>query len=270
MFKKLLTPHRLSNLSLFERGTSRFSSKATISKSSNLNVVIADKWDLLSSVCLERHPVITKPLKDIEVRFEKMIRQIEFEHSLLSDFELRKLAEEKEKSKRIEGEHIVLKNMVQDYEDDCKAELDAFQFAPRENENEDKTVVSLKRKLDKNLLLLVEQKIGDVNYWIPPQSLRQQKETMIQTARRSLEEFCGNNIKVQFYGTAPIGFYKFVYPKNIRTQGKKGAKVFYFLAKYISGDVSSNAKHCWLDREELKGTVHPDVHKSLSQFLIPD
>lgn len=39
---------------------------------------------------------------------------------------------------------------------------------------------SLKRKLDKNLLLLVQQKIGDLHYWIPPQGIRKEGETMRQ------------------------------------------------------------------------------------------
>lgn len=39
---------------------------------------------------------------------------------------------------------------------------------------------TLKRKLDKNLLLLVHQKIGDSHYWIPPQGIRKEGETMRQ------------------------------------------------------------------------------------------
>lgn len=93
---------------------------------------------------------------------------------------------------------------------------------------------------------------------------------MFQSAYRTIQEFCGNDIKVQFYGNAPIGFYKYKYPKNVQDKGCNGAKIFYFLAKYISGDISPNVKHCWLDREELKKTVHPSIHKSLSQFLLPD
>lgn len=39
---------------------------------------------------------------------------------------------------------------------------------------------SLKRKLDKNLLLLVQQKVGNSHYWIPPQGIRKEGETMRQ------------------------------------------------------------------------------------------
>lgn len=45
---------------------------------------------------------------------------------------------------------------------------------------------SLKRKLDKNLLLLVQQKIGDSHYWIPPQGIRKEGETMKQVCLQFL------------------------------------------------------------------------------------
>lgn len=85
-----------------------------------------------------------------------------------------------------------------------------------------------------------------------------------------MQELCGNDTKVKFYGSAPIGFYQYKYPKDVQDTGRDGAKIFYFLARYISGDISSNVKHCWLDREELKKSVHPKIHKSLSQFILPD
>lgn len=93
---------------------------------------------------------------------------------------------------------------------------------------------------------------------------------LFQTANRTVQESCGSNVNVKFYGNAPIGFYKYKYPKDVRAKGREGAKVFYFLAKYISGDISSNAKYCWLDRGELKEYVHSNVYESLSQFLIPE
>ncbi|XP_034194520.1 mitochondrial ribosomal protein L46 [Osmia lignaria lignaria] len=271
MFRKLVTLHTLNSSSLLTTGIP--SASKVISRAfSEQDVIITDnKWDLISAVCLERHPVITKPMKDIEIRYQKVLRQMEFENSLLSNFELQKEKEKKLKEKQVDWEKEVLViQTAEDFEDLWEEELKNFEFAPRENEAEDKVIVSLRRKLDKNLLLLVEQKVGDNNFWIPPQSIRQDRETMIQTAHRSLQELCGDNVKVQFYGNAPIGFYKYKYPKSIRTEGKHGAKVFYFLAKYINGDISSNVKHCWLDREELEKTVHPGVHRSLSQFLIPD
>lgn len=44
----------------------------------------------------------------------------------------------------------------------------------------DEQNTTLKRKLDKNLLLLIQQKVGNRYYWIPPQSIRKEGETMRQ------------------------------------------------------------------------------------------
>ncbi|XP_076755186.1 mitochondrial ribosomal protein L46 [Xylocopa sonorina] len=234
------------------------------------DIPVEEKWDLLSAVCIERHPVITKPMRDIEAKYQKMLERIEFENSVISDFEVQN---EKEKSQK-EGfkiENITSNQTIRDLEDSWEEELAKFTFASRASgAEEDNAVVSLKRKLEKNLVLLVEQKIGNSNLWIPPQSIRKPKETMIQTAYRTVQELCGNNVRVKFYGYAPIGFYQYKYPRNLRDQGKDGAKIFYFLAKYISGSIPSSVNHCWLDRKELKTVVHPDVQKTLSKFLLPD
>ncbi|XP_012344784.1 39S ribosomal protein L46, mitochondrial isoform X1 [Apis florea] len=268
MFKRILTLCTSSASPL----TCISSTSKVISRTlSEQDIDVLEKWDLLSAVCLERHPIITKPMLDIEARYQKMLQYIEFENSMISDFEMQKQKEKNQKIKLSASEKTTSTQTIQDFEDSWEEELTKFKFASRIIENEeDNTIVSLKRKLDKNLVLLVEQKIGTSNFWIPPQSKRKHGESMIQTAHRTLQELCGNNIKVKFYGNAPIGFYQYKYPKNIQEKGQDGAKIFYFLAKYISGDISSNVRHCWLDRKELKKTTHPDVYNSLSKFLLPD
>ncbi|XP_043510201.1 39S ribosomal protein L46, mitochondrial isoform X2 [Frieseomelitta varia] len=261
MFKRILTlrtPSRLTSLTTSISSTSKVISRTLSEQNTDIDIDVVEKWDLLSAVCLERHPVITKSMLDIETRFHDMLQQVELENSMISDFEMQKQNNKNRKT-------------IQDLEDSWKEEFTNFKFAERISKNEeDNAVVSLRRKLDKNLVLLVEQKIGDSNFWIPPQSIRKHRETMIQTAHRTIQELCGNNIKVKFYGNAPIGFYQYKYPKNLQERGQNGAKIFYFLAKYISGDISSDIKHCWLDREELKKNLHPNLHKSLVKFLLPD
>lgn len=269
MLKRIVTLRTSSGVPFLSTGVS-LASKVIRRTLSEESIEVEGKWDLLSAVCLERHPVITKPMEDIEVRFQKMLAQIEFENSLMSDFELKKERAKKQKHDTLDSDHVMTSQMIQDLEDSWQNELQTFKLAPRVSAKEDNADVSLKRKLDKNLVLLVEQNIGNSRFWIPPQSIRKETETMIQTAHRTLQELCGDTVRVQFYGKAPIGFYKYKYPKSMQCAGKDGAKIFYFLAKYISGHVSSDVKHCWLDRNELKQRVHPAVHKRLSKFLLPD
>ncbi|XP_076282461.1 mitochondrial ribosomal protein L46 [Lasioglossum baleicum] len=272
MLKKILKCHTLNNAAMLFRGTPS-AAKVIFRTLSQVNIETDGKWDLFSAVCLERHAIITKPMEDIEARHQQMLDQIEFENSLLSDFEIQMKKEKSQKGKEVSTDENVDKAKTQtleDFKDSSKQELAKFQFAPRVNAEEDNLVISLNRKLDKTLVLLVNEQIGNNNVWIPPQNIRESTETMIETAQRTVQECCGNNIKVKFYGNAPIGFYEYKYPKDVRLKGKDGAKIFYFLAKYISGDVSSKLKHCWLDREELEKAVHPNIHKSLSQFLLPE
>lgn len=51
------------------------------------------KWQILVSVVLERYPVIAPAPTDLEVRYQKMLRTLEDEQSLLSYHELRKQEE---------------------------------------------------------------------------------------------------------------------------------------------------------------------------------
>ncbi|XP_029164303.1 39S ribosomal protein L46, mitochondrial-like isoform X2 [Nylanderia fulva] len=228
------------------------------------------KWDLYSAVCLERHPVIVQPMQDMEQKFYNLLKRIEYENSFKSDHELRVEKEEKLKnsSEDVEKRDILIQT-AQDFEDSSQEELNNFTFAPIITKFDEQNITStLKWKLDKNLLLLIQQKVGNTYYWIPPQGIRKEGETMRQTAERVLQDICGTEIKAKFYGNAPIGFYKYKYPKKFNEQGIYGAKIFYFLAKYIDGNVVSNVKYQWLDDTEFKKVLPLGMQKSISQFML--
>lgn len=232
-------------------------------------VAATKKWDLYSAVCLERHPVIIQSMQEIEMKFHNVLKKIEYENSFKSDHELRKEREKKQKkSDNMDDVDSVIQT-AQDFEDNCQEELKNFKFAPTITKFDEQNVTSsLERKLDKNLLLLTQQKVGDLHYWIPPQGIRKEGETMRQTAERVLQDTCGANIKAKFYGNAPIGFYKYKYPKEFREQGNYGAKIFYFLAKHIDGDITNDIKYQWLDHEELKKVLPDRVRESIFQFML--
>jgi len=65
----------------------RCSSQQATLRSSQASPV--GKWDILAAVCIERPAYIVPALSDIEQRTVDMLRQKEFEESMLNDHELR-------------------------------------------------------------------------------------------------------------------------------------------------------------------------------------
>lgn len=234
-----------------------------------------EKWDLVGAVCVERHPVISRSMNELEAKFKQLLEQLEFENSMKSDHEIRieedKKDEERLKSGAADLDLEVVRQTAQDFEDAALDELKNFQLAPTITEADKKNdVKSLNRKLDRNLVLLVEQKVGENNFWIPPQGVRKDGETLRQTAERVLKETCGDGLNVKFYGNAPCGFYKYKYPKTIRESGVIGAKVFYYQAKYLDGSLESEVEYQWLDRTELQKTLPEPLKNNISQFLVDE
>lgn len=137
------------------------------------------------------------------------------------------------------------KATAQDFEDSSLEELSKFKFAFRTDSelllvhqwcgiNRDFTVseqsdVDLKnhdRLMTSHLILLVKQKFGSENHWALPQTTRRDDETMRQAAERALVETAGPKLNSLMLGNAPVGFYKYKYPKDVRGKsGVEGAKV---------------------------------------------
>lgn len=241
------------------------------------------RWDLMSAVCLERKPVISREMNETEKNFSKMLARIELENSHKSDHEMRlekdMLQAEMLKSKSCDLDiDLALQQTAQDFEDASVDEYNKFLFGSRVTEA-DKTddLQSLVRKLDRHLLLVVQEKQWDQKVWIMPQGLRMDGETMLQTAERVLKEQCGMDLTVKFFGNAPCGVYKYKYPKRFRETTEEtsvGAKVFFFKAQYIAGHLEHNRLKCkefkWLGREELMSSVPQKYYKNISQFLIDE
>lgn len=251
--------------------------------STSVNILRKENWDLFSAVCLERKPIITKTLNDIEVNFSKTLARIEFEKSYKNDHEMRKEEDKlraellKHKSVEVDIDHVPVQT-AQDFEDASIDEYNKFTFSSRTTEA-DKTnnVNSVDRMLENHLLLLVHQKLWDQKVWIMPQGLRMDGETMLQAAERVLKDICGSNLKVQFSGNAPCGVYKYRYPKKYLDKSKDsavGAKVFFFKAQHIAGNIEAeklNVKSFkWLGRRELEKDLISEYYRCVSQFLIDE
>lgn len=237
------------------------------------------KWDIMAGICLQRKPVITKSLTDLEVKYQNILQEIEFEKSLKSDHELRHDKDVKRMEKLKKGTLIDFDNTdqasnqtAQDYLDKNKEELSNFILSSRlttADEKNDKK--SINRKLEENLVLLIKQKLGHEDLWILPQGLWVDGETLRETAERILLESCGNGLKVRFYGNVPCGFYKYKYPKEKRVKsGIEGTKVFFFKAALLSGNIEKKcdwADYEWATVQELNNKLILPYSKSVKLFL---
>ncbi|KAG5673125.1 hypothetical protein PVAND_003199 [Polypedilum vanderplanki] len=246
---------------------------ATRSYSTAAQLKTKEKYDLYAGVLIERLPIITKKLNELETEVLEMLKKIEFENSLKSDHELRKekdirqaeLIKSGKLDKDSETEAVSLQT-AQDFEDASNEELAKFLTAPRITEDDKKNnLKSLNRKLDDALMLLVDEKIGNDSRLLLPQGKWLEGETLRQTAERIVREKFGTDLKVQFYGSAPVGFYKFKYTSS--QNESVGGKVFFFRAIYKSGNIpDSKLKYEWLSGEELKGKVRDSYYKSVESF----
>lgn len=251
---------------------------STISRLFSLSSAV-DKWDLASSVCLERKPILTKEFNDIESKYSKVLNTVENEMSFKSDHEIRLLkdklyGEELKKSNSFINVDQVNVQTGQEFEDISENEHKAFKFADRITEDDViNNVGSTNRRLSNSLLLLIKQNLGNSSNWVLPLGLRQEGETMRQAAERVLLETCGTNMQTKFLGNAPVGFYKYRYPKSANRQQSIGMKIFFFKAQLLSGNVSKEvcSNFQWLSQQELASNIlQEDYLRNVKMFLLDD
>ncbi|KAH8385298.1 hypothetical protein KR200_003971 [Drosophila serrata] len=237
-----------------------------------------EKWDLYAGVLVERLPVVSKSLNPLEKQFQDMLWRVEYENSLKSDHELKHereivQAELIKKGKvQVDLEDSGAKQTAQDLKDAYVEELKKFQLGSRTTpDDQANKTSSTDRCLEHTLYLLVQQKLGQQEHLLLPQGKRQEGETMRQTAERVLREQCGQDLQVLFYGNAPVGFHKYKYPVNQRTESI-GAKVFFYRASLRSGQVAAEnhqAKFEWLPKEALNGKLSNVAYAdSVNKFLL--
>lgn len=204
-----------------------------------------------------------------------MLSDIEFENSMKSDHEIRHerdmLMVEKLKKGDMELDlEETVKQTAQDLEDAYGEELKKFQVAPRITEADKKNdKKSTKRKLDQGLVLLLEQQIGNKKYFLFPQGAVNAGETLRDTAERVIKEKCGPAMSVQVYGNCPVGFYKYKYPSEQRTNAV-GAKIFFYRAVLntvpeLKPDVTTFE---WLTKEEMQDRLPAEYFKSVHPFVL--
>ncbi|VDN28210.1 unnamed protein product, partial [Cylicostephanus goldi] len=134
-------------------------------------------------------------------------------------------------------------------------------------------VKDLRRLLDRKLLLIVRQRLGQANYespWILPQTKHLSGESLRETAERCLKEIAGE-VTASIRGNAPFAVFtqKCVrYPKPLKSRLKKdGAKIFFYHAVLGPPSRFRPAKeevvdYKWVVREEFWSTVATSKYKA--------
>jgi hypothetical protein len=105
-------------------------------------------------------------------------------------------------------------------------------------EDRENNIKSLNRALTKSLFLIVKKDRAE-NSWQFPQGHYEaeiDKLSIKSTAARELREECGEKLNAYILGTAPVGHVQYNYPQTINN--KQGAKVFFYHAIYLGGEVN--------------------------------
>ncbi|KHJ97521.1 enoyl-CoA hydratase/isomerase family protein [Oesophagostomum dentatum] len=247
-----------------------------------LTVLLRSKWDLMVSVALSRPQIIAPSMTEVEKRFQNLQLDEEREKSLLCDFELKSLRDEKLIAKRAEleregkelselDEQIGVANaQIEDEWSKRGEQLTQNLGLDKSSSSSDTDEHNLRRMLDRKLLLVVRQRLGQANYespWILPQTRHQPGESLRETAERCLREI-GSGLKASVYGNAPFAVYTQKYPKPLKTRLEKdGAKIFFYHAVISPSSSFTPAKkevvdYKWVVREEFWSTVARSKYKS--------
>ncbi|CAL2041973.1 unnamed protein product [Caenorhabditis brenneri] len=251
---------------------------------------VSPKWEIFASVILARPPVVAPPMSEVESRFHRLQMQEEQEKSLLSNYELKTRQDEKMLARREQllregkelselDEEIGVTNAVR--EDDWKKAADdlnaKWQFEKYSNPGKGAEPRNVQRELDRKLVLIVKQKMGEKKYaspWIFPQMKNKEGETLRQTAERCIGELSGaDHLSAAISGNAPLGVFTHRYPTPIaKKTGATGAKIFFYTAN-LSGspqefhvNPEETADFQWVTQEEFWKTVPGTDYKKAARF----
>ncbi|XP_018423950.1 PREDICTED: 39S ribosomal protein L46, mitochondrial [Nanorana parkeri] len=237
----------------------------------------SSQWLLHGAVCLKRPAVLSPSKVPLQQEMADLLHQIEQEKSLYSDHEI-KVIEDTIRMQRKRSDDADFDSdskdivMTQDLEDMWEQKWKSFKPAPRITEADKKNDrSSLNRKLENNLVLLVKERFGNEDVWLLPQIAWQAGETMRQTAERALSSLSGNRTEANFLGNAPCGYYKYKFPKTMRTEDTVGAKVFFFKAMLKSQELQTSkqkGEYVWVSKDELKDYLKPAYLSAVQQFVI--
>ncbi|KAA8893765.1 39S mitochondrial ribosomal protein L46-domain-containing protein [Sphaerosporella brunnea] len=133
---------------------------------------------------------------------------------------------------------------------------------------------SLDRAGERTLYLLVKSK-REKHAWRFPQAVLQGRETLVESAKRTLAEAAGVNMNTWFVGNVPIGHLVYEYEKGFQGDADKiGKKVFFMKARIMAGqaDLKDNKlgleDFLWLTKEEIGEVVDKSYWESVKPMLV--
>jgi len=250
--------------------------------STNLSTV---PWKICASVCLVRLPIIEPEKNELEVAFEKLSRQIEFERSVLSDWEIEKLRQMDLISSIEAGEKSLddldFKVAHQDMEDTYDQTLQDFNEKAIETMPNNLDLMNPQRLPNESLVLLTKQKLGNDSLWMLPVETWVPGETLRETAERALDgQSGGASHSASFISNAPSGFYKYKIPKKSRAaESWVGAKLFIYsafmpresmeaAAANFSLDTGEGIEYAWVSRQEMRKYVKSKYCNAIQSIML--
>jgi len=226
------------------------------------------------ALCIQRYVHLSPEMTKLEKDYSNLITQLEAENSYLSDHELRhktetELAKQRHNSPTSAATSINIVETVVDKEDRFVKELESFHFMSRETEDDkSNNIRSHNRKLEQNLLLIVQRKNIQLNKdeWIFPEKTYDGEPSLRVTAEQ-IASSCGNLV-VQISGNTPLAWYK-------NTADPLSKKIFFFKAEYLAGAVKQFATlkstlykdHAWITHEDLPKYLSSSYYKAVKDML---
>jgi large subunit ribosomal protein L46 len=115
--------------------------------------------------------------------------------------------------------------------------------------------------VQKDDCFLIVKKDRPDHAWQFPQGGKEKEETFLEAAKRELREECGNNVKVH-WNPVVVGHYAYHFPQNFERDGFRGARVSFFEAEYVSGEIHINPDElcdfAWIKKEEFEDYFAPE------------
>ncbi|CAK8676511.1 unnamed protein product [Clavelina lepadiformis] len=241
-------------------------------------------WMLQAGVCLIRLPLIEEDLSEFQKRYISLKEQMEYENSILNEWELEKIKQTQlmndiESGKR-DASEMDFKVSKQDYEDDYNQAFKEFTESTTELDLNDADFKNINRRPKDYLVLISKQKLGNDTVWMLPTEEWKEEENLRQSAERALTSHCGTLVDASFVSNAPSGFYKYKFPKNARTDAYVGAKLFIYNAFVprvsetqstatfnLDIDLNKMLDYAWVAKDEMRNFLKPKYSKAIDEII---